>query len=274
MKFRYISFLFGLLLLVTGGLDASAQVLTGYSGTATSPSTGDALSFAAEFTILSPGTAASQLQIKLINRITGTNTRGDLLSGVFFDLSGVGSTPASDSTSVKTALLGTPDSGQHSTLYHSSTGDAPLNQGVDGSFVFGDFRNTAGTEHNYGVNSTGYSNTGGTPEYSFNQPALGGGNDDYTIRPNTANTINGGDVLVIKNEVLLTLSGFGAGLTSTSQLSNVYFAVGSGAAQVGNVNKYVTVRGANTPEPGPVALLIGLSVSGAYSVRRRRRNRR
>ncbi len=273
MKFWQFSFLFGLLFLVTSNLDASAQLLTSYNGTGTNASTGDALSFAAEFTVLHPGTSISQLQIKLTNRITGTNTRGDLLSGVFFDLSGVTSRPANDSTGVTTALVGTPDSGQKSKLTHGADGTVPLDQTVNGSFAFGDFRALTSTQHNYGVNSTGYSNSGATPEYSFSGFGLGGGADDYTIRPNTANNINGNDILVINNEVLLTLSGFGSGLASTSQLSNVYFAVGSGAQSVGGVNKYITVRAAATPEPGTVGMLIGLAVSGAYCIRRRRRKK-
>ncbi|MCW3094643.1 MAG: hypothetical protein JWL77_261 [Chthonomonadaceae bacterium] len=264
------SLILGLLALAACQRQASAQTFVTYSGTGTNGANGDALSFTGVFTILNPGTAGSQLQIKLCDLTTAV-TRSDLLSGVFFNMSGV-TTPTVGASSVTTALLGTPDTGQSSIVINSN-GTAAASQAVNGSYVFGDFRAVSGTQFNYGVNGSGFSTTGTGPAYNFSGFTLGGGGDDYLIRPNNATAINGGSVAVIKNEVILTINGFGAGLTSTSQLTNVYFAVASGAQVVSGTTQYVTVQGTVTPEPGPIALVAGLAASGGWCLLRRRARR-
>lgn len=264
--------------LATCNAPVSAQTLVTYNGTGTNGANGDALSYSAVFTILNPGLSTSKLQITLINTGAVAN-RADLLSGVFFNLTGVSTTPTNNSASgVTTALLGTAgnppvDPGQSSIVINSDNSTAS-SQTVAGSYAFGDFRGVSGSQFNYGVNASGFSTTGTGPAYSFSGQTLGGGGDDYLVRPNTTGKINGGVIPLIKNEVLLTLNGFGSGLSSTTQLSNVYFAVASGAQVVNGTTQYVTVKGVATPEPGSIGLFGGLAVSGGLLLRRRRRARR
>jgi hypothetical protein len=271
MNPRKSSLIIGLLALAACQRPASAQTFASYSGTGTNGANSDALSYAGTFTILNPGLSTSQLQIKLVDLTTGAN-RADLLSGVFFNLSGV-TTPTVGASSVTTALLSTPDTGQSSIVINSN-GTAASSQAVNGSYVFGDFRGVSGTQFNYGVNGSGFSTTGTGPAYTFSGFTLGGGGDDYLIRTNNATAINGSSVAVIKNELLLTINGFGAGLTSTTQLTHVFFSVASGAQTIGGTVQYVTVQGTVTPEPGPIGLVAGLSASGGWCLLRRRRAQR
>lgn len=275
MQIRSLGLVVSLLLSSLSPLNASAQVLATYIGTGTNGATGDILNFKAVVSVINPGTTGSQLQILLVNNTTGTNGRGDLLSGLFFNLSGVSTTPTSGSSSGVTTSLVTPTDGGQSLVINTDN-SAASSQAVNGSFAFKDLRAITSTQFQFGVNSTGFSNTGLNPNYSFSGQTLGGGGDDYTVRPNTTNAINGGAVAVIKNEVLLTLNGFGTGLTSTSQLSNIYFAVGSGAQSGGTIGatpQYVVIKGNQTPEPGSVALFMGLLVSGGLCAVRKRKTR-
>ncbi|MCW3094641.1 MAG: hypothetical protein JWL77_259 [Chthonomonadaceae bacterium] len=244
-----------------------------YNGSGLNAATGDALSYSAEFSINFPGTSGSQLQIKLINTMNITGVRGDLLSGVFFNLSGVSGTPFSGTSSDVFTALVSPVDPQQSSLVINSDNSAAGSQTVAGSYAFGDFTGVSGSQFNYGVNATQFS--GGNPSYAFSGQALGGAFDAYTIRPNTSGALPGDAVPVIQNEVLLTLNGFGSGLTSTSQLSNVYFAAGSGAQTVGASQQYILVQGTPpVPEPDSVGLLGGLAASGGLCLLRRRRKRR
>ncbi len=113
------------------------------------------------------------------------------------------------------------------------------------------------------------SNTG-TPNYA--QPEPGTAGDAFTLVPGGFTGFGSSPFGVIKNEVILTLTGF-TGLTSTSQLSNVGFAVGSTSQSVGGVPTNIIVLGHVTPEPGSLGLLMGLVSSGALYARRRRNRR-
>jgi hypothetical protein len=277
MLFRRTISFSGFLFLAACNLNASAQVLTSYMASDANPSTNNALTFTGWFRVLGGGTSSSQLQIQLINTTsTGSNNRSDLLSGVFFNLSGLGASPALPASNSTTGVVTTLPSG--SSTVHSSTGVtiSSATNAAAGAFVFQDVSSdsaitpvgsTTPVSFQYGVNSTGYGS------YGFSGFGAGNGSDDYTVQPNTSNTVNGGDVAVIKNGVFVTLSGFGSALTSTSQLSNVYFTVGSGTQTVGTAQKFVVLRGTQTPEPGPVGLMIGMAVTGAFCIRRRRRVR-
>jgi hypothetical protein len=269
MKIGPIAVLVGLAALNFAAQHASAQVLI-YNGTGTNAATATAVSFQAQFQVLNAGLSNSLLQIKLINTTTANVSQDDLLSGLFFNISGVTTTPTNNSTAgVTTALVASPDAGQLSTVANSNGNTIP-DQSVDGSYVFGDFTALSGADYQYGINASGF--TGGTPAYSFSGFTLGGVGIDYAVRPNTAQDIGGPTTLVIDSEVLLTLSGFGTGLTSTSQLSNIGFAVGSTSQNVNNVQTNIIIPG-TTPEPGSVGLLVGLATSGALYARRKRRIR-
>jgi hypothetical protein len=254
---------------------ASSQALVTYSGSAINGATGDMLNYSAQFSILSPGTAGAQLQITLINNMTTTGARGDLLSGVFFNLSGVSGTPTNGSSiDVQTGLVIPPDAGKSSLIINTDNSTV-TNQNPAGAFAFGDFTGVTGSQFNYGVNATAFS--GGSPAYTFSGQTAGGTGDAYSLRPNTSGALAGTTVPVIKNEVLLTLNGFGSGLVSTTQLSNVYFAAGSSTQSGGTLTspQYVLVpaTAAGTPEPGAIGMLTGLIASGAFWLRRCRRRR-
>ncbi len=250
--------------LASAGLSANAQTLVTYATdtTATNPADGKSLAFIASFSTATAGT----LVIHLKNLTTGTISRADLLTGIFFNLTGNTAQPANGVPAVGVAL------GTGSTVVQSNN-TAASSQVVTGEFGFQDVSAKAGTSFEYMVNSTGFSNAGGTPDYSLPQPGASG--DNYTLVPTPfqAGGIGPNNVVnVIKNEVILTLSGF-TGLTSTSQLSNVGFAVGSGSQIVGGVSTYVIPLGHTTPEPDSLGLLIGLIASGGFYARRRRISR-
>jgi hypothetical protein len=265
MKSKYLVPFPILIALVGASLNAQAQTLATYvtNTGATNPADGVPIAFTAQFSIPTNGT----LVISLKNVSTSTITRADLLSGIFFNITGNSADPADGL--ISTAALG---SGSTVVKSDNATATVAADQIVSNQFYFKDVSGVTGTAFRYGINATGFSSTT-NPNYAFPNPGASG--DNYTIVPTPFQSGGIGKnnvVNVIKNEVVLTLTGF-TNLTSTSQVSNVGFAVGSGAQVVGGVTTNVILQGTRTPEPGALSLLAGMTVAGSAFIRQRRKRR-
>ena len=265
--------LLALLTVVPPVVRAADGIVHTWIGSGTNAATGDAISAKALFTVSTNGT----LLVTVLNTTGNTLGRGDVLTGIFFDVSGSVTTPTDGASKVTTSYTSPVTSGQESATYQNSGTGGNLvkdatQASIDGSFVFKDVHAITGTSFKYGVNSSGFSNSGNNPNYSFSGFTTGGGGDDYAIVGLTTAKINGGAIELIRNEVNLSISGWGSNLTSASQISSMSFAFGSGAQTVGGTATYITVAGAQTPEPGSFALL-GAAMGTGFCIYRKRKTK-
>lgn len=243
--------------LAMGGVTANAYMIT---GNGTNPDGGNTLSASADFTW---DNTTGTLTIVLTNTDGSVATRpSDLLTGLFFDFSGVtGFTPVS-------AVLGTGASLLGPTTYSNP---------FDGSNVGGEFAGGAVSGPNntdYGISSAGLNLFGAA---NFNGPNLwpppNGAVDGYQFGMTGSGGIGGNlndgnsDEPVIQGPVVFTLSYVGT-LTS---ISNVWFQYGTGLSEPGFPGDPPSVP--PVPEPATVTILgMGIAAMALGSVRKRKKH--
>lgn len=204
----------------------------------------------------------------ILTDTAATASRSQLLSGVFFNVSG-GSSPVSATYTTPTAVV-TPGSKQYTGAATSATSTVASPIDVTGAFLFAQTPTGLGTTNgppsitfgqHYGLSATGDS-----PLFPSNKFGKGNGSDDYALAgPGTdlGASSFGSAFPLIQNSVTFTITGFHVG----TGINDVVFAFGSapGGTATGVPAKPV-------PEPGSIA---SLALGGAVVLGwRRRRERR
>lgn len=212
--------------------------------------------------------------------VTGLTSRQLILNGFFFDYS---TKPVATfgQLPVTASLAGT------STVFQTngnSAGSITTDTNVNGSYVFKDVRNVAGTQFSFGVNGSAWANvqgqppTYGSPTYNFPDPTLGNNGDDYGLIGSSSTGVNGGKIKVIRSGITLRVTGL-TGLTNVNQISDVDFAYASGAIySTGATNgTYLSTDGILQPVPTTsagvsitIGCLVGILGTGAGKVQSRR----
>lgn len=211
-------------------------------------------------------TASDNLLIAAIADTTNpySRNRGDLLNVLLFNLSNsVTVTTANGASNVTTALYGS------ASVVNSANLTVP-SQAVSGSWVFGT-QTDPDNRFKYGISAAGFSNptSTGNETYAFSGFTRGNGGDDYALLPDTATRdasnryVNGGNIVLIKGRVKVTVSG--VGLTNLNQITRLGFGYQSGVG----ANGYAILDGQQVTIPEPATGLLALL--GLPLLRRRRR---
>lgn len=203
----------------------------------------------------------------ILTDTAATATRSQVLSGVFFDITG-GLAPASAVFTTPKAVV-TPGSKLFTSKSASMTSTAAAPIDITGAYLFGAHASglgtTAGPPATTFTQAYGLSATGDSPLFPAKKFTKGGASDDYGIvGPGTnleAQSFKNSFPLV-ENSVTFTITGINTG----TGIANVVFPFGSapGGTAVGSHLRVV-------PEPGAIS---SLALGGAMVVAWRRRKSR
>lgn len=230
---------------------AGAVVSSASAGVIWTSTNGSNRSASAEFS-----TSGTNLVVNLKNVGTDVLSPADLLTGVFFDVSG-----GALSLSRISVVLGT---GSAVLFPLSGTGTDPGNV-VGGEFAYASGLSGGPGIRNYGISSAGlglfspgdrFPGTDLAPPASVDGPNYG--ITSAVDNPATGNSVVTGGVPIIKSEVVATLGGLPAGFDLT-RISNVRFQYGTATDEPNDPGKLV-------PSPGALAALV---IGTAFARRRR-----